>query len=124
MKKTDVKENLDKQVELESEKEEELVSVEMTPEQRDRIVKILADEKLKAKSDEEMGQFKMNLSYQHNMSGKKYGPGNNVVVPEFLVGQLMYQEQKSREHELNLNSSQKRTFEIMQSGQAIPVRVK
>lgn len=123
-KKSDVKQNLEKEVELQAGKEEELVSVEMTPEQRDRIVKILADEKIKAQADKDVGIFKMNLSYQHNMSGKAYGPGNNVLVPEYLVGQLQYQEQKSREHELNLNNSQKRTYEVMQSGHSIPVRVK
>lgn len=124
MKKSDVKESLSEKVDLEAAHEEKLVSVEMTSEQRDRIVKILADEKIKAKADEDMGQFKMDLLFQHNINGKRFGPGRAVLVPEFLVGQLMYQENKAKEHELNLNQSQKRSFEIMQSGQAVPVRVK
>jgi hypothetical protein len=127
LKKTDVKQKLEKAVELEATKEEvqeELVAVEMTPEQRDRIVKILADEKIKAQAEEDEGKFSMSLAYQHNISGRKFGPGHNIIVPASLVGLLQYQENKQREHEMGLNQSQKRMFEVMQSGAAVPVRVK
>lgn len=123
MKKSDVKESLTKQVELHEDEKEELVSVEMTPEQRDRIVKILADEKLKAKADEERPKYKMDLLWAHHINGVKYGPGRNVIVPEGIHATIQWAEIQQRDQEINLNSSKTRSFQILQSGHSIPQKV-
>lgn len=124
MKKHDVKESLTKKVELEASKEEELVAVEMTPEQRDRIVRILADEKLQKEADESRGAYEMDLVFAHHINGIKFGPGRRIRVPEGLQGKLQAAESLMRNHEINLMASHSKQFEIFQSGQAVPVRVK
>ena len=124
MKKTDVKQSLEKQVELHNDKETEMVSLEMTPEQRDRVVALLGDEKIKEKAAKETIYFEFPyLAYQHNINGKKFGPGKKIVVPDHWVGKVIAGEQSLRDHELGLNTSQKRMYEVMQSGQAIPIKV-
>lgn len=123
MKKSDVKESLEKQVELHTEEKEDLVSVEMTTEQRDRIVKILADEKLKAKADAERPQYKMDLVWAHHINGVKYGPGRNVIVPEGIHATIQHAEIQQRNQELSLNASKERMFKVFHSGQSIPVKV-
>lgn len=124
MKKTDVKESLDLKVEQELAKEEELVAVEMTPEQRDKFVQIMADEKAKKKAEEALGEYEMDLNYAHYINGRKFGPGRRVRVPGGLQGKLVDSEQKWAMHEMNLLTSSKKQFEIMQNGQSIPVKVK
>lgn len=119
MAKSDVKKD-----KVTTEDEAELVSVEMTPEQRDRIVRILADEKLEKVEAKPEGVFSMHLIYRHRINGKVYGPGNKVEVPESLVGHLQVAEQRSKDAELSLNTSSNRVYEVLQSGQSVPVRIK
>ncbi len=124
MKKTDVKQSLEKQVELHVDEKPETVTLEMTPEQRDRVVALLGDEKIKEKAEKETTYFEFPfLAYSHNINGKRFGPGKKIVVPDYWVGKVIAGEQSQRDHEMGLNTSQKRMYEVLQSGQAIPLKV-
>lgn len=119
-KKSDVKKEVVEEVELQK---SEQVLVEMTPAQRDKFVKMLAEveeEEIPAdKGPEFDDKYKLDLFFAHHIGPYKFGPGRKIEVPERFVGHLQVYEQGRREQEMNLNNSNKKLFEIMQSGQAI-----
>lgn len=102
-----------------------MVSVEMTEDQAKKFAKFVADEEDKVpeapKEPEKI--FRLQCLYEHNLNGRKFGPGV-ADIPECYLAQVQVQEQRAREHELNLNQSKTRLFKIMQSGQSIPMLVK
>ncbi len=112
---------------LEEKADAGLVEVEMTPEQRDAFVKFMADEKDKQAAVEAANKedpiFIMDLSYEHNINGQKFGPGL-AHVPQSMVPTLQRGEQRSMKREIKLHTSSKRLFKVLQSGQAVPVRAK
>lgn len=131
-KKSDVKKEVEAEVEAAKvpaeQKIEDVVSVEMTPAQREEFVKWMARKEVEDAdlneqekvADKEVKRFMITLIARHNVNGKKYGPGP-VVVPEELLGHLQHAENQVRQAEIALHTSNKRMFQILQNGQAIPV---
>lgn len=118
-KKTDVKKEVEA---VESTETENLVSVEMTEEQKAQFVKFMASKKDEPKV-EEVQLYTMNLLYQHNINGKKYGPGP-TTIPAYHVDLIQHQELNKKGAEISLNTSSNRMFKILDSGQSVPVAVK
>lgn len=102
--------------------DETFVSVEMTPEQRDEFVRFMAEKKGEIKEAEEP-VYVMDLSYEHNINGNKFGPGL-AHIPFSMVATIQRGELRSMRREISLHTSSKRLYKVLQSGQAVPVRVK
>lgn len=107
-------------------KPEDTTAVQMTEAQKKAYLLFLEKEEEKkiiaedAKAEEGI-KTKVNLKWRHNINGKKYGPGRMIEIPLSLLGQLQHQEDVKRKAELRLLISNKRTFEVLQSGGAIEV---
>lgn len=100
--------------------------IEVTPEQKEKFLKFMEEEELKAialKDKEEIkGQkTRVNLSFKHNVSGRSYGPGRNIEIPYEYLGLLQQQENQCRDAEMRMLTANKRIFEVLQSGGAIEV---
>ena len=98
-----------------------LEAIEMTAEQKEKFLKFMEEEELKAiaKKDAEdiKGEkTKVNLNFKHNISGKSYGPGRHIEIPVLLLGQLQQQENDLRNAEMKMLTGNKRLFEVMQGG--------
>ncbi len=120
-------EGLEEVKSTETKKKEDLVEVEMTAEQRDAFVKFMSDSKDKLKEVEEGNKeeaiFVMDLAYEHNLNGQKFGPGL-AHIPQSMVPQIQRGELRSMKREIRLHTSNNRMFKVLQSGQAVPVRAK
>lgn len=110
-----------KEKEETTEKKVELVSVEMTPEQRDKVVKILSEEKKEPSIKEDDSEYELSLNYAHKINGVSYGPGK-VVVKANLSSILMNQDAEQRRQEIGLNVSADRLYKIMQGGGSVRVK--
>jgi len=109
----------------------EVVSIEMSPDQRDEFVQFMKDKKEKDLEVEEKeaeilaGQERVNvrLSTAHYLNGIKYGPGV-TEIPMSLLGKLQHQENMWREHELNIFAPS-RTYlsKILEGGQVVSMGV-
>lgn len=105
------------------EKTEDLVTLEMTEEQKDKVTAfLLKEEKEAEKAKEEAasneGWMNIHLFTKHSFGRQTYGPGV-ARVPAGLAGQIIYQDQKAQGREIALNTSNKRLIEVMRSGQRI-----
>lgn len=90
---------------VEAVEQEDTVSVEMTPEQRDKFVAFTAEQEEKAEAEpSEMPTQVMHLNYRHNIGSKIYGPGKADVRQEH-VGLVTVGEQRRIRAELKLNTS-------------------
>lgn len=99
------------------------VEVEMTQEQKEQFVKWqLEQEKKVEEKKEDEALYQMTLSQKIRLGNREFGPGP-AQIPSSLLGTVVWLEQKSANHELNLNSQNKRLVRILQSGQQIPVKV-
>ena len=98
-----------------------LVSVEMTPAQRDKVVKILSEEKKEATVVEDDSEYELTLNYAHKINGISYGPGK-VVVKANLSSILMSQDQAQKTQEIGLTVSSERAYKLMQGGGSVRVK--
>jgi hypothetical protein len=92
-------------------KKEDIISVEMTQAQKDKVVDLFAQEKAKA----EKKFVTMNLMYQHKINGTKYGRGV-AKVPEELAGHLQAADHKAMVARLKENISTNTELEILSRG--------
>lgn len=100
---------------------EGLVTIEMTEEQQEEFVAFMAAKEQKSKEQAESEEpVAIHLTYQHNINGKKIGPGV-TQVPRYMLGMLQDQEFKQRDLELSRFQDKGRIFQVLQSGQAVPV---
>jgi hypothetical protein len=84
------------------------ITVEMTNEQKNKVVDFLAKEQvLPTKS--------MFLNFQHNRNNKKYGPGT-VDVPGELAGALEAADHQAMVYLLKQNQSSNTMIEILGRG--------
>ncbi len=58
------------------------------------------------------------LTFEHNINGKKYGPGKTLVAAS-LVGHLQNVESKKRDAEMALYMDRKRVVQLSMGGQVI-----
>lgn len=104
--------------------EDELVSVEMTEEQKEEFIAFqLQKEKENTREAQDKasneGFMTVNLFAKHSFGRYSYGPGT-AKVPNGLAGQILYQDQKAQGREIALNTTNKRLVEVMlNSGQRI-----
>lgn len=106
-------------------KETDLVSVEMTEEQKEEFIAFqLQKEKEATKQTTDEGFARINLFAKHSFGRQTYGPGW-AKVPAGLAGQIVYQDQKAQGREIALNTTNKRLVQVMMnSGQAIEMTKK
>ena len=105
------------------------VKIEVSHEDKEAFAEFLAKKDiLKAeKAAKELAakqpktEFEITLRFQHNINGKKYGPGRGKVPGE-LLGKLMSADQKSADRELSNMMQRDRVYRLTQ-GMA-PVLVK
>ena len=94
--------------------------LEMTPEEEKDFHVFIAERNRKQLEE---GYSEMNLLRAHHVNNVKYGPGR-ARIPNGILGTIAYNEQKRNTQELQLNTSNKKMIEILQSGQSIPRTVK
>lgn len=100
---------------------EDMVTIQMTPEQQEEFVAFMAEKERKEKEQLSAREpVAVHLTYRHNINGQKFGPGV-VQVPRELLGMLQEQEFKQRDLELGRFQDKGRIFQVLQSGQAVPV---
>lgn len=87
----------------------EKVTVEMTEEQKEKVVDILAKEEPKVEL------IKVNLGFGHSRNGVKYGPGW-ANVPSNIAGSLMAADHNALMSELKRNQSAEHLIEIVGRG--------
>lgn len=104
----------------EDQAKEDLVSVEMTEEQKEEVVDYLA--KKQEEQDQKKDRYQLFLNYQHNINGVKYGPGL-ATVPANLVGKLQHQELLVNKREARLLISRSKTVQVFGQGVYKPVKV-
>lgn len=112
---------------IEAKKDESLVAVEMSPEQRDEFVDFMKDKKAKeakeAEAKIEEQKVHVRLSVSHYINGKKYGPGV-TEIPHSLLGQLQHQENNWKKHELSIFApSRTQLMKVLEGGQVVNVGV-
>lgn len=104
-----------------SKKEEKLVAIEMTEQQKKDFVAFqLKQEKQKEDEESNTGFVEINLFTKHSFGRRTYGPGKSKI-PAGLAGQIVYQDQRAMGREISLNTSNKKLVQILQSGQQINI---
>ena len=105
----------------ETETESELVALEMTTTEAQEFAnwKIAKEAKeAEDKATKERGTGFITLSFAHKINGIKYGPGR-TEAPIACLAQLSKADYDRTAHELNLNNSNKRLFQLLENGQKI-----
>jgi hypothetical protein len=90
---------------------DKVVSVEMTEDQKNKVVDMFAKEKAVV----EKKFVKVDLLHSHKVNGHRYGPGV-VQVPEELQGHLEVGDQKATVARLKENISTNTQLEILSRG--------
>lgn len=101
-------------------KEKKVVSVEMTEDQKDRVVEILAKEEEKKVSETQM--IEINLRFQHRRNGNTYGPGR-VRVAEDMGYSMLSADEKALESRIKENEGGERLVHIIGQGQSKVTKV-
>jgi hypothetical protein len=95
---------------------DEKVSVEMSKEQKEKVVAVLAKEENKKKT------VKVQLYAAHNRNGVAYGPGFAVEVPAEIAGSLIAADHNAVMARLKENQSSDKLIEIIGRGISRTVR--
>lgn len=104
-------------------KEKKTVSVEMTEDQKEKVIAHLAKEEIKEESktvDDEMVAVELRVWHKHN--GRPYGPGR-VVVPRWLGDLLLHNDDNAVQGRIKESMDSKHMLQILQSGKSRPVKV-
>lgn len=96
--------------------EETKVSVEMTEDQKKKVVEfLLKEEKAASAKDKTEPRVEFNLRFAHYVNGVQYGPGK-VSVPESLGSTLYGQDIKALEGEMKVGHFTDNMIQIIQGG--------
>lgn len=96
--------------------EETKVSVEMTEDQKKKVVEfLLKEEEEKAAREKAEPKVEFNLRFAHFVNGIQYGPGK-VRVTESLGGTLYGQDIKALEGEMKVGHFTDNMIQIIQGG--------
>lgn len=107
----------------------ETVKIEVSHEDKEAFAEFLANREIlaaekKAKelaASEPKTEFEVTLRFQHNINGKRFGPGR-TKCPGTLLGKLMSADQKAADRELSNMMQRDRVYKLTQG--MSPVLVK
>jgi hypothetical protein len=109
-----------KEIKKEEVKKDDLVSVEMTQAQKEKVAKILLADEDKAKAKKEMSV--VTLKFDHYRNGVQYGPGQ-VRVNSSLASSLAAADDRAYEMRLKENQTDNHLIKIIGHGRTVVTRV-